>query len=57
VSTTAYNEAAPEDREHFMKCEECGEMFDMRQLDEVFYHAFDHKQRPDIPYTGSERKE
>ena len=37
-----------------MKCLVCGEMFDRRSLDEVLFHH-DHKQRPDIPYSGSER--
>jgi len=44
----------PDEKEHFMKCLVCGEMFDPRSLDEVLFHH-DHKQRPDIPYSGSER--
>ena len=44
----------PDEKEHFMKCLVCGETFDRRSLDEVLFHH-DHKQRPDIPYSGSER--
>ena len=29
-------------------------MVDKRQLDDVLFHE-DHKQRPDIPYSGWER--
>lgn len=39
---------------HFYHCKQCGEMVDMRQLDEVLFHE-DHKPRPDIQYGGSER--
>lgn len=42
------------ERVHFMQCGTCGEMFDMRSLDEVFFHE-DHIQRPDIQYSGSEK--
>ena len=42
---------------HFMTCNVCGERFDMRSLDEVFKHETDHKERPDIQYTGSKRVE
>ena len=52
MSDIAYNEASEEDRQHFMKCEECGAMFDMRCLDEVFFHCTDHKPRPDIQHAG-----
>jgi hypothetical protein len=37
-----------------MKCLLRGEMFDHRSLDEALFHH-DHKQRPDILYSGSER--
>jgi hypothetical protein len=43
------------DRQHFMQCRTCGEWFDMRNLDEVFKHETDHKDRPDIQYAGSKR--
>ena len=49
-----YEKLAPEEQEHFMECSECAEMFDKRSLDEVFFHE-DHKHRPDIQYSGSER--
>jgi hypothetical protein len=49
-----YNKLPSDEKEHFMKCLMCGEMFDPRSLDEVLFHH-DHKQRRDIPYSGSER--
>jgi len=42
------------DKKHFYKCKQCGEMVDMRQLDDVLYHQ-DHVHRPDIQYGGSKR--
>jgi hypothetical protein len=48
-----YDHLPSEEKEHFMECSECGEMFDRRSLDEVMFHQ-DHKQRPDIQYSGSE---
>jgi hypothetical protein len=35
------------------QCEQCGQMVDMRQLDDVLFHE-DHVPRPDIQYGGSE---
>jgi hypothetical protein len=55
MSDKAFNDAEYEDRIHFMECGECGEMIDMRCLDEVFKHEGGHKERPDIQYTGSKR--
>jgi hypothetical protein len=49
-----YEKVPPDEKKHFMKCSECGEMFDKRSLDEVFFHE-DQKPRPDIQYSGSER--
>jgi hypothetical protein len=42
------------ERKHFYRCRKCGEMVDMRQLDNVFFHE-DHMHRPDIPDSGWER--
>lgn len=42
-----------EKRHFFYKCQQCGEMVDMRQLDDVLFHE-DHVHRPDIQYGGSE---
>jgi hypothetical protein len=50
-----YEKLPPEEKEHFARCSECGEMFDRRSLDEVLFHATDHKQRPDIQYSGWEK--
>jgi len=44
----------PDEQEHFYQCKKCGQMVDMRQLDEVLFRE-DHKPRLDIPYGGSER--
>ena len=37
-----YEKLPPEEKEHFAKCTECGEIFDRRSLDEVLFHT-DHK--------------
>jgi hypothetical protein len=31
------------------------QIFDRRSLDEVLFHHTDHKQRPDIQYSASEK--
>jgi len=49
-----YEKLSPEEKEHFAMCSKCGEIFDRRSLDEVLFHT-DHKQRPDIRYSGSEK--
>jgi hypothetical protein len=49
-----YEKLPSREKDHFMECRVCGEMFDCRRLDEVLSHE-DHKQRPDIQYSGSER--
>jgi hypothetical protein len=52
MTTEEYEELSPAEKEHFMKCPDCGELFDRRSLDEVVFHR-DHKHRPDIPYLGT----
>jgi len=54
MTTEDYDRLPPEEKEHFERCEECGEMFDRRSLDEVLFHT-DHRHRPDIQYSGSEK--
>ena len=54
MRTEEYEKLPPEEKEHFAKCAECGETFDRRSLDKVLFHQ-DHKHRPDIQYSGSER--
>jgi hypothetical protein len=49
-----FNELSESEKRHFYKCQHCGEMVDMRQLDDVLFHE-DHVHRPDIQYGGSER--
>jgi hypothetical protein len=45
------------EKTHFYKCQQCGEMVDKRQLDEVLFHETNHKPRPDTQYGGSVRIE
>ena len=45
-----YEKPPPEEKEHFGRCDEFGEIFDRRNLDEVLFHHTDHKHRPDIQY-------
>jgi hypothetical protein len=51
------NELSQSDKKHFYKCSRCGQMVDMRQLDDVLFHETNHKPRPDIQYGGSVRIE
>jgi hypothetical protein len=53
MTADEYKKLPPDEKEHFAKCSECGEIFDRRSLDEVLFHHTDHKQRPDIQYSGS----
>jgi hypothetical protein len=55
MTADEYEELPPEEKEHFLRCPECGEMFHRRSLDEVLFHFVDHKPRPDIQYSGSKR--
>jgi beta-galactosidase beta subunit len=52
-NTADFNELSESEKRHFYKCERCGEMVDMRQLDDVLFHE-DNVHRPDIQYGGSE---
>jgi beta-galactosidase beta subunit len=49
-----FNELDEAEKKHFYKCQECGQVVDMRQFDDVIFHE-DHVHRPDIQYGGSER--
>jgi hypothetical protein len=56
MNAADFDKLSHAEKKHFYKCEKCGEMVDMRQLDDVIFHE-DHIHRPDIPYKGSERIE
>jgi hypothetical protein len=56
MNTADFNELSEGEKRHFYQCSRCGEMVDMRQLDDVLFHE-DHVQRLDIQYGGSERIE
>jgi hypothetical protein len=47
-----HEKLSPDERQHFIECSVCGEMFDRRSLDEVLLHESDHRPRPDIQYRG-----
>jgi hypothetical protein len=49
-----FNELSEVEKRHFYKCQQCGEMVEMRQLDDVLFHE-DYVQRPDIQYGGSQQ--
>jgi hypothetical protein len=36
-----FDQLSDSERQHFYKCEKCGEMVDMRQLEDVLFHE-DH---------------
>jgi hypothetical protein len=49
-----FDQLGEAEKKHFYRCEQCGDMVDMRQLNDVLFHE-DHVQRPDIQYGGSQR--
>ena len=54
MNSADFNALSDAEKGHFYECQQCGQMVDMRQLDEVLFHE-DHVPRPDIQYDGSER--
>ena len=36
-----FNELSEAEKRHFYKCQRCGEIVDMRQLDDVLFHEND----------------
>jgi hypothetical protein len=54
VDTAGFNELSEPEKRHFYKCQQCGEMVDKWQLDDVLFHE-DHLHRSDIEYGGSVR--
>jgi hypothetical protein len=54
MNAADFDELSNAEKEYFYKCARCGEMVDMRQLDDVLFHE-DHKPRLDIPYGRSQR--
>ena len=48
-------EKLPREEKSLGRCAECGEIFDRWNLDEILFHHTDHKHRPDIQYSGSEK--
>jgi hypothetical protein len=55
MTAEEYEGLPPEEKERFVKCTTCGEIFDRRSLHEGLFHHADHKQRPDIQCSGSEK--
>jgi hypothetical protein len=55
MTVDEYEQLSPVEKQHVAKCSTCGEMFDRRSLDEVLFHATDHKPRPDVQYSGWEK--
>jgi hypothetical protein len=47
MNAADFNELTEAEKRHFYKCQQCGEMVDKRQLDDVLFHE-DHVHRPDI---------
>jgi len=52
MNAADFNELDDANKKHFCKCKQCGEMIDMRQLNDVLFHE-DHVHTPDIQYGGS----
>ena len=54
MNASDFNKLSETEKRHFYKCEQCAEMVDMRQLDDVLFYE-DHVHRSDIQYSGSGR--
>jgi hypothetical protein len=39
MTASEYEKLPTKEKEHFMECPECGEMFDRRSLDEVLFSS------------------
>jgi ssDNA-binding Zn-finger/Zn-ribbon topoisomerase 1 len=57
MNAADFDKLSEAEKRHFYKCEQCGEMVDKRQLDDVLFHGTDHNPCPDIQYGGSLRIE
>jgi hypothetical protein len=57
MNAADFNELSEKEKRHFYRCQKCGEIVDIRQLDDVLFYETDHKPRPDIQYGGSVRIE
>jgi hypothetical protein len=53
MNAADFDELSESEKQHFYGCARCGEMIDVRQLDDLVFHETDHKPRPDIQYGGS----
>jgi uncharacterized C2H2 Zn-finger protein len=49
MTADEYEKLPPEEKEHFYRCPECGQVVDKRELRDVIFHETDHKPKPDIP--------
>jgi hypothetical protein len=54
MTADEYEQLPPEEKEPFAEYKQSGEIFARRSLDEVLFDT-DHKHRPDIQYSGSEK--
>jgi hypothetical protein len=54
MDSADFNQLDEAEKNRFYGCERCGEMADMRQLDDILFHE-NHVHRLDIHYGGSER--
>ena len=52
MNAADFNGLDDAEKTHFYKCQQCGEMVDKRQLDDVLFHETDHKPRPDVQYKN-----
>jgi hypothetical protein len=57
MNAADFDELSKSEKQHFYKCNQCGEMVDKRQLDEVLFHETDQRACSDIQYGGSLRIE
>ena len=47
MTAEEYEKLSTADREHFLQCPDCREMFDLRSSEDVVFHLAHHKpQRP-----------
>jgi len=57
VTDGEYKKLSKSERKQFKRCPECGKWFDMRELDDVFFHCVDqHIPKTDVQFRSPDIK-
>jgi hypothetical protein len=49
MTADEFEKLPPEEKDHFYRCRECGQLVDKRELRDVIFHETDHKVKSHIP--------